>query len=309
MQLTIFDYMPQAERDMVICSNLFETGRKPRMVSGQVRMLPQKVMERIQAEPIPVEQVAVEDVCLEQTPEDSTPISSQSVIQAEQEESSLAKYNPPANDNQQPCHYCGEEMAFKAWDILTYKLQPILKFECSNDHWMNFYPPCLDRNRSDSSVADDKGCVTVWHIGSGNSLQTHWTTSAEWMRTAWENVRAEAKAAEAPTPEIDVQALESEAAELRAKLQDVKTIRAKQKQVEELKNTRAQISKKISEIMGRGHSRLNDEEAAHFQKKYDRASQAIRALEDEIPGIIPATWRWEERLAEIEKLLGKGGQS
>lgn len=107
--------------------------------------------------------------------------------------------------------------------------------------------------------------------------------------------------------EPNTQALE--AAELRAKIAEVHEIRLRQKKVEELKRQREQIGKKISEVMGRGFSRINDEEAAHFQKKYDRASEAIRALEEQIPTIIPATWRWEERLAEIEKELGKGEQS
>lgn len=251
MQLTVFDYLPQAERDWVICSNLFETGRKPRMVSGQVRMLPQKVMERIQAEPIPVEPPSAEDVCLKQTPEDSTPVSSSSVIQ---------KFAKPRRAGKGKVHLVkpGDERAL-----------------------CHFRPGYSSGGWTDSDVQPNcPRCIKE-------------------------------SAVLTPAPEKDVQKLELEAAELRAKLQDVKTIRVKQKQVEELKNTRAQISKKISEIMGRGHSRLNDEEAAHFQKKYDRASQAIRALEDEIPGIIPATWRWEERLAEIEQALGlsKEGQA
>lgn len=101
--------------------------------------------------------------------------------------------------------------------------------------------------------------------------------------------------------EPNTQALE--AAELRAKIAEVHEIRLRQKKVEELKRQREQIGKKISEVMGRGFSRINDEEAAHFQKKYDRASEAIRALEEQIPTIIPATWRWEERLKEIEKQI------
>lgn len=103
--------------------------------------------------------------------------------------------------------------------------------------------------------------------------------------------------------EPNTQALEAEAAELREKIAEVHEIRLRQKKVLELKSQREQIGKKISEVMGRGFSGTNDEEAAHFQKKYDRASEAIRALEEQIPTIIPATWRWEERLAEIEQQI------
>lgn len=268
-------------------------------------MLPQKVMERIQAEPIPVEQPSAEDVCSEQTPEDSTPVSSPSVTLAPEPAAKvvlgipLKESHPGLGINKPVCFYCKGQAELEYVGLFPNAIKSM------NHHiWR-----CKKQPRHQLVCAEKGDWWYQWCGGVGYGVT--YGVPEPWM---WRDIFKDTTGEEpvlTPELEINVQALESEAAELRAKLQDVKTIRAKQKRVEELKNTRAQISKKISEIMGRGHSRLNDEEAAHFQKKYDRASQAIRALEEEIPGIIPATWRWEERLAEIEQALGlsKEGQA
>jgi hypothetical protein len=189
-------------------------------------------------------------------------------------------------------------MVLKSWDILTFKLQPILKFECKNDHWLNFYPPPIENEEERNHVSDMHCCVTVWHTGSGKTLKTLWTTSAPWMRDAWEKIRAEEKS------HTNTQALEAEAAELREKITGVQFIRNQQKLAAELKEQRENASKEIQLIMGRGHSRLNDEAAAHWGGIFDSLSAKISLIEEDIPSIIPATWRWEERLAEIEKELG-----
>lgn len=217
-------------------------------------------------------------------------------------ESGLVKYAPPKSESAQPCHHCGEEMNLKSWDILTFKLQPILKFECQNDHWLNFYPPPMENEEDKNHVSDRFGCVTVFHTGSGRTLKTIWTTSAPWMREVWEKIRAEEKGL------TNVPALEVEAAELREKIAGVQFIRNQQKLAAELKEQRENASKEIQIVMGRGHSRLNDEAAAHWGSIFDSLSAKISLIEEDIPSIIPATWRWESRLAEIEKEL-EGGQS
>lgn len=344
MQLTIFDYLPQNERQSEICMLLFKPKRGPRMRAGYAAEAAKAISDRIQAEPIAVGLEQLAPVCSKQTPTlvHSTPVSSPGVTAPEpaakvvlgiplkdshpgcgdiqpvcfyckdqdleyvglfpnaiktmnhhiwrckkqprhqlvcaekgdwwyqwcggvgygvtygvpepwmwkdvfqaatgqepeakaeevltlEDESSLIKYAPPKSDTAQPCHHCGEEMRLKSWDILTFKLQPILKFECQNDHWLNFYPPPLENEEDKNHVSDNFGCVTVFHTGSGITLKTIWTTSAPWMREVWEKIRAEQKGMP------NTQALEAEAAELREKIAEVHEIRLRQKKVLELK--------------------------------------------------------------------------
>jgi hypothetical protein len=191
-------------------------------------------------------------------------------------------------------------MNLKSWDILTFKLQPILKFECKNDHWLNFYPPPIENEDEKNHVSDIHGCVTVIHTGSGENLKTLWITSAPWMRDAWEKIRAEEKG------KTNVPSLEAEAADLRAKIAEVERLRGLARKEIELEAIIKTASDEMDRICSQGYSARLDSVLAKKQESIDALHRELRNIREErCRAIIPATWRWEERLAEIEKELGQ----
>lgn len=284
MQLTVFDYLPKEERPADICERLFKPKRGPRMMVGYAAEAAKAISDRIQAEPIAVELEQLTPVCSEQTPTlvHSTPVSSPGVTAPEPAAKvvlgiPLGHSHPGLGINKPVCFYCKGQSELEYAGLFPNAIKTM------NHHiWR-----CKKQPRHQLVCAEKGDWWYQWCGGVGYGVT--YGVPEPWM---WKDVFQ--------------QALEVEAAELRAKISEVHEIRLRQKKIEELKRQREQIGNKISEVMGRGFSRTNDEEAAHFQKKYDRASEAIRALEEQIPTIIPATWRWEERLAEIEKVLGKG---
>lgn len=243
-------------------------------------------------------------VCSEQTAEqpDSTPLSSPSVTAPEPAAKvvlgiPLGHSHPGLGINKPVCFYCKGQAELEYAGLFPNAIKSM------NHHiWR-----CKKQPRHQLVCAEKGDWWYQWCGGVGYGVT--YGVPEPWM---WKDVFQASTGQEpelTPEPEADMQALETEAAELRAKIAGVQFIRNQQKLAAELKEQRENASKEIQIVMGRGHSRLNDEAAAHWGSIFDSLSAKISLIEEDIPSIIPATWRWEERLAEIEKELGQGGQS
>ena len=115
-----------------------------------------------------------------------------------------------------------------------------------------------------------------------------------------------------PAPETNVRALELEAQDLRLKLAEADRKRGLVKQSSDLKAAIDAAINEINRLCMHGYSESLDAMLARKQAAIDAMNREYHALNEEIGStIIPVTWRWEERLAEIEKELdqAKGGQA
>ncbi|PIQ27529.1 hypothetical protein COW36_18760 [bacterium (Candidatus Blackallbacteria) CG17_big_fil_post_rev_8_21_14_2_50_48_46] len=241
----------------------------------------------------------------EESQPNSTPVSSPSVTAPEPAAKvilgkPLGRSHPGLGINKPVCFYC------KGQEELEYAGLFPNAIKSMNHHiWR-----CKKQPRHQLVCAEKGDWWYQWCGGVGYGVT--YGVPELWM---WRDIFKDATGQEpelTPEPEIDVQGLELEAQDLRLKLREVDRKRGLVKQASDLKAAIDAATNEINRICMHGYSASLDAMLGRKQVSIDAMRRELGALNEEIGStIIPVTWRWEERLAEIEKTLGqaKGGQS
>lgn len=235
---------------------------------------------------------------------DSTPLSSPSVNSAPEPAAKvilgkpLGRSHPGLGINKPVCFYC------KGQEELEYAGLFPNAIKSMNHHiWR-----CKKQPRHQLVCAEKGDWWYQWCGGVGYGVT--YGVPELWM---WKDIFQAATGQEpelTPEPEADMQALETEAAELRAKIAEAERLRGLAGKEIELESIIKTASDEMDRICSQGYSERLDAVLAKKQDSIDGLHRELRNIREERSrAIIPATWRWEERLAEIEKELGKWGQS